>query len=431
MILRSGKITKPLTMPAAATAKSFSCLRCSLQFPEKKTAFEHNREEHPKCQQCKKRFLGLAELQNHRQITEHCYCRECDIYFPNFGEHLTHARSTTHTTPHHCCDCGREYTNQETLSYHCFPTSRSSRNLPHKCNECDETFHGKKQLKRHMSSHRSPRNIPCPTGGKCNKKFAMPSALLNHLESGCWSSGMTRAKMHQLAFAHDPNRYITSAEAVKSISSSEHISASQTSHLSDLVESSSENPPEDQSTPLPLVSGDDSLREWSAVGRGPLTLTTSDSDWSVISGAALTPAYSDNASEWSFVSEDLVHISSNAFPFDVDLDTSSHRGIMSQERRCQLCGPNRKPFRSVRAYQAHVNSAAHAPKIFHCPLSFIPNVKLLDLSKTRSFSTLAGLTQHLESGKCEGGLEMYNKVITFVEEQLELLGFSGLMLLSN
>jgi hypothetical protein len=252
MILRSGKITKPLIMAAAATAKSFSCLRCSLQFPEEKTVLKHNREEHPKCKQCKERFLGLAELQNHRQITEHCYCRECDIYFPKLGKHLTHARSIMHTTPHHCCDCGREYTNQETLSYHCCdcdevlrnqkslrrhfsgkkhirkvgaPVSRSSRNLPHKCNECDETFHRKKQLKGHMSSHRPPRNIPCPTGGKCNKKFAIPSALLNHLESGCCSSGMTRAKMHQLAFAHDLNRYITSVEAVKSIRSSEHISA--------------------------------------------------------------------------------------------------------------------------------------------------------------------------------------------------------------
>jgi hypothetical protein len=199
-----------------------------------------------------------------------------------------------------------------------------------------------------------------------------------------------------------------------------------------LVEPSSENPPKDQSTPLPLASDDDdSLSEWSAVGRGPLTLTTSGSDWSIIGEAVLTPTYSDNGSEWSFVSEDLVHVSSNAFPFDTDLDASSHKGTISQERRCQLCEPNRKPFRSVRAYQAHVNSAAHAPKIFHCPLSFIPKIKPLNLSKTRSFSTVGGLTQHLESGKCEGGLEMYSKAIAFVEEQLKLLGFSGLMLLSN
>jgi hypothetical protein len=236
-------------MPAAATMQSFGCPLCNLHFPEEKTALKHIHEEHPKCKQCKERFVGLTELQNHRQITEHCYCRECDVYFPNLKQHLTHARSITHATPHHCCDCSREYTNQETLSYHCCdcdevlrnqkhlgrhlhgkkhisrvraPESGRSRILPHKCKECDETFRLKKQLKEHASTHRTPRHIDCPTGGKCNKKFATPSALLNHLESGCCSSGMTRAKMHQLIVVHDPNRYITSVEAVELIRSSEH-----------------------------------------------------------------------------------------------------------------------------------------------------------------------------------------------------------------
>jgi uncharacterized Zn-finger protein len=128
---------------------------------------------------------------------------------------------------YHCCDCDKVLQKQRFLRKHREkhirrvgdPVSGISRNLPHMCNECDESFHHKKQLREHMSSHRPPRNIPCPTGGTCNKKFAIPSALLNHLESGCCSSGMTRAKMHQLLFAHDPNHYITSAEA------SEHISA--------------------------------------------------------------------------------------------------------------------------------------------------------------------------------------------------------------
>ncbi|KAF8847347.1 hypothetical protein BDZ45DRAFT_755004 [Acephala macrosclerotiorum] len=442
-------------MSAAATIKSFGCSHCNLHFPEMKTVFKHNQEEHPKCKQCKKRFLDLAELQNHKQITQHCHCRECDIYFPNLREHLTHVRNIPHTSPHHCCDCDREYTNQETLSYHCCDCDKVLRNqkhlrkhlskqshirrvrvqesershdLPHKCKECDETFHGKKQLKKHMSIHR-PRHIHCPTGGKCNKKFATPSALLNHLESGHCGSGMTRAKIHQLVFAHDSNRYITSAEVDEPIRSAEHASASQISHLSDLVESS-DNLPGNISSPPP-VSDDDSLSEWSVVGHGPLTPTTSDSDWSIIGGDASTPAHSDNASEWSFMSEDLVHISSNTSPFDTKLDISSHNGTISQKWRCHLCGPNRKPFLSVRAYQAHVNSAAHAPKIFHCPLSFMPKLKPEDISKIRRFSSLGGLTQHLESGRCEGGLEIYSKAISFVEEQLKLLGFSGFMLSPN
>lgn len=60
----------------------------------------------------------------------------------------------------------------------------------------------------------------------------------------------------------------------------------------------------------------------------------------------------------------------------------------------------------------------------------MPDVKPEDLLKRRSFSTLGGLTQHLESGRCSGGVEIYMKAITFVEEQLDLLGFSGIRLLS-
>jgi len=284
-----------------------------------------------------------------------------------------------------------------------------------------------------MLSHRPPRHIHCPTGGKCNKKFATPSALLNHLESGCCSSGMTRAKIHHLVLAHDSNRYITSVEAVEAIRSAEHTSASQISHLSDLVESSSEYLPGSKSPLLPLFSDDDNTSEWSVVGHGDgqLTFTPSDSDWTIIGGDALTPAHSDNASEWSFMSEDLAHMLSHTSPIDTKLDISSHNGTVSQKRRCHLCGPNRRPFLSLRAYQAHVNSAAHAPKIFHCPLSLMPKVKLEDITKIRRFSTLGGLTQHLESGRCEGRLELYSKAISFVEEQLKLLGFSGFMLLSN
>jgi hypothetical protein len=256
MILRSGKIINiPVIMATSATTKSFCCHLCNLLFTEKNfdTILKHSHEEHPKCKQCEEIFLGLTDLQNHKKITDHCHCRECDKYFPNVREQLDHVRKSTHATPHLCCDCGREYTNQETLRYHCCDCDEvhrnknhlrqhvrgvkhicrvhdleleRSHNLPHKCKECDEQFHSKRKLKEHMSSsHRPPRRIQCPIGGNCKKKFATPSALLNHLESGCCSSGMTCAEIHQLVIAHDTNRYITSVEAAEPICSSEHASA--------------------------------------------------------------------------------------------------------------------------------------------------------------------------------------------------------------
>lgn len=48
----------------------------------------------------------------------------------------------------------------------------------------------------------------------------------------------------------------------------------------------------------------------------------------------------------------------------------------------------------------------------------------------RQFSTLGGLIQHLESGRCESGLEIYSKAIAFVEERLRILRFADIKLLS-
>ena len=45
------------------------------------------------------------------------------------------------------------------------------------------------------------------------------------------------------------------------------------------------------------------------------------------------------------------------------------------------------------------------------------------------FSTLSGLTQHLESGACEGGKATFLKAVVYVEERLNQLGLGDLRLL--
>jgi Zinc finger, C2H2 type len=458
-------------MSAAAISSPFCCSICNLSFSKSKASRKHKQRVHPRCKLCKKRFLGLKELQNHQQETGHSYCRECGIYFLDNGKHITHVRNVQHAMQYHCCDCGREYTSQESLNNHCcecdkifryqrqlkkhltkgnhirnvtVPGLQPNADLQHKCEACDEIFRNKKSLRRHMSSkHKPPRHIPCPVGGKCSKKFATPPALLNHLESGRCSSGMTRAKMNELVFAHDPNRYITSIEAAMATSAPVQESVKYNPYRFSSAEiNCASQPPNsiaaplcnllaDESTPLPLTTDDDTASEWSIVGGVLLTPTTSEcaSDWSIIRAVPLTPGISDDASEWSFMSGNLIYTPSDGSEADINLETAPPKAALPRNLRCHLCPPNRKAFGSVRAFQAHATSAAHAPKIFYCPLSFMPNVKPEDLLKRRYFSTLGGLTQHLESGGCEGGVEMYRKAIKFVEEQLNCLGFRGMRLL--
>ena len=71
-------------------------------------------------------------------------------------------------------------------------------------------------------------------------------------------------------------------------------------------------------------------------------------------------------------------------------------------------------------------SAAHTPKIFHCPLKLVPNISsIVPLKKKKHCSTLSGLTQHLENGACRGGIATFMKAIRYVEERLKVLGIGG------
>lgn len=202
--------------PSKAALPPVRCHICDFASSEKEVLRKHKSESHPQCKHCTSKFLGLEELRSHQQETSHLYCPECDIYFLENDNHVTHVRNLQHATQYHCCDCDREYGTQELLANHCCNCDivlRSQKkaarhpakcpNLPQKC----ETGNEKRKPSRH---------IPCPAGGKCSKKFATPSALLNHLESGCCRSGMTRATMAELVIANDTNRYITSTDTAYS-----------------------------------------------------------------------------------------------------------------------------------------------------------------------------------------------------------------------
>jgi hypothetical protein len=174
---------------------------------------------------------------------------------------------------------------------------------------------------------------------------------------------------------------------------------------------------------------DDTASEWSVLDEVPLRTPPgeSGSEWSVLDEMPLGPDLSECGSEWSLVSS--IHIPpANHIP-DVDLGSLPDTPSLSN-LRCHLCPLSRKPFRNSAAIKAHISSAAHAPKIFHCPLAFVLTASPNDARrKERHFATLGGLAQHLESGACRGGAATFINVMNYVEEQLESLGFGCLKLL--
>jgi len=174
---------------------------------------------------------------------------------------------------------------------------------------------------------------------------------------------------------------------------------------------------------------DDTASEWSLLDEVTLRSARSESssDWSVPGGVPLGPAISGSGGEWSLVSPILTPTASNIS--DINLERLPEPTLL-QNLRCPRCPPSRKPFCNSRALQAHISSAAHSPKIFHCPLAFVPDVSPINKrKKERYFSTLAGLAQHLECGACQGGASTFVNVINYVQDQLKSLGFESVRLL--
>jgi hypothetical protein len=73
--------------------------------------------------------------------------------------------------------------------------------------------------------------------------------------------------------------------------------------------------------------------------------------------------------------------------------------------------------------QQHLDSPAHARKIYHCPTDFVRTLGIKSTHHGRSFKTLSSMVTHLESGKCAGGFQTFREAMEFVEGHLAGLGF--------
>lgn len=97
------------------------------------------------------------------------------------------------------------------------------------------------------------------------------------------------------------------------------------------------------------------------------------------------------------------------------------------ERKCPMCPAGKtRTFKTAHALWQHMNSAAHAPLSYHCPLTLAVGGKGI----MKSFTTLSGMTQHLESGACKGGKKTFQKAVVFVNQKLRELGFREMKLIS-
>ncbi|RPB13031.1 hypothetical protein P167DRAFT_475025, partial [Morchella conica CCBAS932] len=85
---------------------------------------------------------------------------------------------------------------------------------------------------------------------------------------------------------------------------------------------------------------------------------------------------------------------------DDDDDSSDSEEVLAfveGDQKCPMCpAGSTRTFKTAHALWQHMNSAAHAPLSYHCPLRLAVGGKGI----MKSFTTLSGMTQHLESGAC-------------------------------
>ncbi|OQO15097.1 hypothetical protein B0A48_00479 [Cryoendolithus antarcticus] len=269
--------------------------------------------------------------------------------------------------------------------------------------------------------------MKCPLSDRCTGVFTSPSALLFHLESNTWKSGMTREKQNSVVAKYDVNRHITGASGTVSHAAVENdrgVSATALPRSTPTIDSLS----------ILDASGVVLTPTNMSVGHSiaPANGTYAGSTLSASSGVMLTPSasivgsegYGEGSSmpgpsvrhhaarEWYFLNGASPVVTPTSFSLSMAINPNA-----AGQWPGHLCSCT---FRKQYDLQQHLGSITHAPSIFHCPTA------LLGLSgstkKMRSFKTLSGLAQHLEAGACIGGTGVLGMIAEMVEREIERAG---------
>lgn len=353
------------------------CDHCHRGFVQPESLAQHNLALHNwVCGDCAANFTTKEDLRRHMVSTAHCYCKICDRVFGSDKALKSHTRALhLHASEFRCCDCDRGFVNELALEQHLRDKVHHierAEKPPFTCPKCERAFKTRSALNQHKASlaHKPISNLKCLAGkmgeSGCQREFTSPSAMIQHLESGACPSRLNRQKLNEALETHDPDRIITQ--------------------------------PEEDHHPDKLLKD----------GMEDLTLDTTDacssSNQSVV---LLTPSHSESSAD-------------------------SQSSLVASTTRCPLCPAGSRQFATLRSLQQHIDSPAHSPKLFRCPISLAPASSSSSSSKPlfrKSFTTLSGLAQHLESGACAGGKATLEKAAGYIEARLEDMGIKKVKLL--
>ncbi|PON21483.1 hypothetical protein TGAM01_v209646 [Trichoderma gamsii] len=355
------------------------CSECNLCLRTKRKLEEHRASSFPACGQ--KRMKDAVWC-----------CNDCDAKFDTEAALRQHSTSVRHAVEFGCCDCNKSFKNFIALNQHLRDKIHKEPQLKkahHYCEECDRSFGTAASLKQHLQStiHRPISNLTCMAGKicgvECNAHFSSPSAMIAHMENGSCQSGMNRQKLNRLVLVQDNDHLITSSSGIFEYSG------------------------------WTSLENDDG----SVTCSGVMTPST-DSD----EGVLLTPS-SSHVDFGSLVEGQLARRSSSGI--ETESITSDSTELSKQKFFfCPLCPDTKRPFLTRLSLDMHMSSAAHTPKMFHCPSILFSGKPGKAHREMKNFSTVSGLVAHIESGVCHGGKAGLRMVMEHMEQVLEEMGIS-------
>ncbi|KAL7274895.1 hypothetical protein RUND412_002189 [Rhizina undulata] len=325
-----------------------------------------------------------------------------------------------------CEECKRKFKNKGALEQHQAALRHGASKTPilseklKKLSEKSKTPIPSEESKVPIPSEK-PKNLKCVGKKGCKKSFNSPSAMIMHLESGACPSNLTRKKIDALIFKYDTGNMITNGNyqpdnllGLNDVSSI--ASFSWTSCGSGLSTPSTDS--DDSKVPIANLS------EYTFLARPGISMSTTTT---ATNEGFYTPTESTRSMSVSSPTGVLTPLPNGS--------TTSLERIKSPPFRCPRCPITRKPFKKLQHLEAHMESPAHVAKIYHCPDFLIASndhashTKPSIMKKKKEFSTLSGLTKHLEVGACEGGKATFEKAVTFVTERLEEMGLGDIRLI--
>ncbi|XP_014550160.1 hypothetical protein COCVIDRAFT_116289 [Bipolaris victoriae FI3] len=318
-----------------------------------------------RCGYCGKLCERLDIFEDHYIATGHCFCSECDLPFKSQSAWKNHCEVELHASEYRCCNCDISFKDIHALNAHM--ASRA---------------HRKPLQEKHKDKARKAGKATMVSAGdhvckKCRRTFPSLHSFQQHCES----------------IKHKP--------------------------ISALGCPIGEGCKRKFSAPSALLHHLESGKCCSGMDRDDIydIVQLYDKDHTIHTLPKLTPSSS-------------TYLSAHGLSPDFGTPTSSLDSLDSW----LLVTPTHSQgtFRTIQALQQHIVSPTHCDKVYHCPrnLLLINSTKAgTKQGKTKQFTTLSGLAQHLESGACRGGRQTFLHCIEFIQQHLGQWGLGGMRLL--